>query len=145
MTKKTKKKQRKRIEEDGKFYTVRGVELTRNAGWLTEAEYFAKILSALRQTTRYWKPALTKLEERKRDSQSSNKRIKYEYQCEICQEWFVRAKIDIDHVVPCGGINGYDKIVPWLLKAHIEDKDGYQILCKSCHKIKTAEERKGRQ
>lgn len=132
-------KKRKITEKDGKFYTPRGVELTRNAHTMTEAEYFSMILSALRRTTRYWKPCLAVLEATKRPSESGNKRIKFEYQCQSCGGWYQRKLVQVDHVIPCGGINSYDKIVPWLLKAHVEE--GFQVLCKECHKRKTNEER----
>ncbi len=136
---KRRKPKRKITEKDGKFYTPRGVEATRNAHTMTEANYFAMILSALRGTTRFWKPATQKLESCKRPSQSSNKRLKFEYLCESCLTWCPRKSIQIDHIIPCGGINGYDKIVPWLKRAHVEE--GFQILCTTCHKKKTLEER----
>lgn len=139
--KKTTKKKRVIKEIDGKFYSPRGVELTRNGNTLTEAQYFAKILSALRGTTRYWVPAMQALKEASRPSQSSNKRLKTEYQCKSCLNWYPRKSVQIDHVMPCGGINGYDKIIPWLLKAHIEDSQGFQVLCRDCHKIKTKAEK----
>lgn len=132
-------KKRKITERDGKFFSPRGVELTRNCNTMTEAEYFSMILSALRGTTRFWKPCLKKLEASKRKNESSNKRLKYEYLCESCSSWYPRKLVQIDHIIPCGGINGYDKIVPWLLKAHVEE--GFQILCRECHKSKTKEER----
>ncbi len=132
-------KKRKITESGGKFFTPRGVELTRNAQTMTEAEYFSMILSALRKTTRFWKPCLRALEASKRKSESTNKRLKYEYQCASCSGWFARKYVEIDHIVPCGGINGYDKILSWILLAHVED--GFQVLCKVCHKQKTGVER----
>ncbi len=132
-------KKRKVTEDNGRFFTPRGVELTRNAHTMTEAEYFSMILSALRGTTRFWKPCLLTLEAAKRKNEGSNKRLKYEYQCATCSGWFARKLVQIDHIVPCGGINGYDKILPWILLAHVED--GFQVLCKGCHKQKTGVER----
>src|SRR5687767_5637018 len=104
---KSKKAKRKVVEKDGRWYTVRGVELTRNAKTMTEAEYFSMILSALRKTTRFWKPALVQLEKGKRKNQSDNKKLKYEYHCESCGLWFKRTEIQLDHIRPCGGINSY--------------------------------------
>jgi len=132
-------KKRKVTERDGKFFTPRGVELTRNAHTMTEAQYWSMILSALRGTTRFWKPCLIALEASKRKSESSNKRLKYEYICAHCSGWFARKLVQIDHIIPCGGINGLDKVLSWILLAHVEE--GFQILCKECHKIKTKEER----
>lgn len=134
------KTKRKITEKDGKFYTPKGVELTRNANTMTEAEFFAMILSALRRTTKFWKPKLQKLEEGKRLNQSDNKRIKYEYNCEQCLGWFKRSEIQLDHIINCGGINGYSKIEGWCKRAYVE-KDSFQRLCLACHTIKTNSER----
>lgn len=135
-------KKRNITEKDGKFYTPRGVELIRNANTMTEAEYWSMILSALRRTTRFWKPILLCLEAGKRPSQSGNKRLKYEYHCQSCNNWFPRSQIQVDHIIPCGGINGPDKINPWLEKAHVENwPKTLQRLCKPCHTKKTNEEK----
>jgi len=133
-------KKRKIIEKEGKFYTVRGVELTRNFHTMTESEYFSMILSSLRRTTRFWKPVLIALEKARRPNNSDNKRLKYQYQCNLCKAWCPRSLVQVDHIVPCGGIKNYESIVPWLKRAHVEK--GFQVLCKECHKIKTKKERK---
>ena len=129
-----------RIEKDGKFYTKKGVELTRASATLTEAQFIAWILSGLRRLTRQWRPKLERLNEGKRPSQSENKRLKWEYSCESCGGWFPQKEIQLDHIVPCGGINGWDKIEGWCRRAFVE-KDGYQRLCLSCHHKKTLSEK----
>lgn len=142
--KKIKKKPRVRILKEGKYYSARGVELTRASGTKTEAEMAAFILSILRRGTKFWKPKMDKKLEGRRPSESSNKKLKWEYHCEQCNEWFPESNIEIDHIVNCGGISGLDwldKIKPWIIKAYIEI-DGYQRLCKQCHAIKTAGENK---
>lgn len=133
------KKKRIRTFKDGKWYSPKGIELTRNANTMTEAEYFSMILSALRQTTRFWKPTIAVLEKACRPSQSTNKRLKKEYQCNKCSHWFPKSNVQVDHIVPCGGINSYERVVPWLKLAHVEQ--GFQVLCKPCHAVKTQEER----
>ena len=139
-----KKKVRKVIEKDGKFYTPRGVELTRASHTKTEAEFSAYILSALRKATKFWKPKMDKLHEGRRPSQNINKRLKWENNCERCGGWFPESSIEVDHIVPCGGISGIDwldKIKPWVIKAFVE-VDGFQRLCLWCHLRKTSEEKK---
>jgi hypothetical protein len=140
MIKKKTKKIRKVTEKDGKFYTPRGVELTRAHHTKTEAEFWAFILSALRKATKYWKPKMVKLEEGRRPSQSSNKRLKWEFSCESCKGWFPQSEIEIDHIIPCGGINGLDKVCNWIIKAFVEI-EGFQRLCTTCHAEKTRGER----
>lgn len=128
------------FKKDGHFYTKRGVELTRAYNTKTEAEFWSFILSALRAATKFWKPKMVKLLDGRRESQSSNKRLKWEFSCESCKGWFPQTEIQIDHIVPCGGINGIDKVVPWIIKAFVEI-DGFQRLCLSCHTKKTNEEK----
>ena len=138
---KTKKAPRKRIQIDGVWYSVRGVPLTRASGTKTEAEFWSFILSALRKATRFWKPAVDKKTEGRRPSQSANKRLKWESLCESCNKWVAEKDIEIDHIVPCGGINGSDKVVGWIDRAFVEI-NGFQRLCKTCHLKKTNEESK---
>jgi hypothetical protein len=135
------KVKRKVIEKDGKYYTPRGVELTRCSHTMTEAQFFSFILSALRRATKYWTPKMEKMREGRRAYKGDNKRIKWEYQCEQCLTWVLQKDIEMDHIIPCGGMNGWDKLVPWCQKAFVE-KEGYQRLCKNCHLTKTSEERK---
>ncbi len=138
------KKKRKVTERDGKFYTPRGALLTRASHTKTEAEFWASILSALRRATKYWKPKLDKLYENRRPNESANKNLDWEYQCNHCKEWFAESKMDVDHIIPCGGINGLDKVCGWIERAFVE-MDGFQKLCKPCHTIKTnAEKTKGK-
>lgn len=133
-------KKRKIIEKNGKYYTVRGIELTHCSNTMTTAEFFSFILGGLRRLTKYWRPKLDKLHEGRRKYTGIDKRTKWEYQCEYCLNWFKQMHIEMDHIIPCGGCNSYDKVVPWLKKAFIE-KEGYQILCITCHTKKTNGER----
>jgi len=110
-----------------------------NAGEWTKSKYMQQIRGHLRRAFMYWKPLqLAKLEAR-RKNQSDNKRMKWEYQCAECNEWFPDKQVQIDHVIPCGSINElYD--VPIFIKK-LSAESGYQVLCKDCHKRLTLEER----
>lgn len=126
---KTKKVKKKRV-------TKKRVIRTRNAGTMTEAQYFSKIRSILRNGFKYWKPAYIALERASRPSQSSNKRLKKEYQCAMCKKWFKRSDVQIDHIEECGSLSSYDDIVPFLKRLTKESPDDFQILCKPHHKDK---------
>lgn len=139
--KKAKKTPRKRIEKDGEWFSVRGIPLTRASGTKTEAEFWSFILSALRKATRFWKPAIDKKLEGRRPNQSSNKRLKWESSCECCKKWVPEKDIEIDHIIPCGGLNGPEKLVGWVDHAFVEI-EGFQRLCSTCHLKKTLEEKK---
>jgi hypothetical protein len=109
-----------------------------NHGTLTESQFFSKIRSALRNAFRYWKPAQEALKLAGRPSENKeNKRLKTEYKCANCKDWFKRADVQIDHVIECGSLSCYDDIAPFIQRLAIEDIKGYQVLCKPCHKEKT--------
>lgn len=110
---------------------------SRNAGTMTESQYFSKIRSMLRSGFRYWKPMQLALEAASRPSQNTNKRIKKEYQCAKCKKWFKRADVEIDHIEEAGSLNNYDDIVPFIQRLTKEEISAYQILCKPHHKEKT--------
>lgn len=115
------------------------VPKTRNLGTLTESEYFSKIRSGLRNAFRWWKPMMEALKRASRPSQNKqNKRLKTEYKCAHCQQWFSRREVEIDHIEPAGSLRSYEDIVPFIKKLTVEDVHAYQILCKKDHKIKTA-------
>lgn len=117
---------------------------TRNGNTITEQEFFNKIRAALRRSFRFWTPMMTALKKASRPSQSANKRLKTEYQCSECRNWFPRTNVQIDHIIPCGSLTCYDDIVPFIKNLTQEDEKSYQILCKPCHKEKTDKERTDR-
>lgn len=118
------------------------VPRTRNANTLTESEYFGKIRSGLRKAFQYWKPMMIALENASRPSQNlENKRLKTEYQCNHCKKWFPKKDIQIDHIEDVGSLTCFEDIAPFIKRLTIEDPNGFQILCKPCHQIKTNETR----
>ena len=117
---------------------------TRNAGTMTEAEYFQQIRYALRKQFRWWKPMIQALKKAERPSQSKNKRLKYEYQCAVCKRWYPRTKVQIDHKIPCGELRKYEDIVPFIKNLTKENSNSYQILCKKDHLVKTKKEKQQR-
>lgn len=121
---------------------MRRVERTRNLGTETESGHMGKIRSALRNLSRFWKPALAAINNVRRMYTGSNKRIKYEYQCSGCKKWFIRKDVHINHVVPCGTLKCYEDVPAFLYRLFIEDVDGYNVLCKKeCHLAETAEQK----
>ena len=40
----------------------------------------------------------------KQTYKGTNKRQKYEYQCNSCKEWFPEKKINVDHINPAGSL-----------------------------------------
>lgn len=113
------------------------VARTRNAGQWTESMFFSAIRQALRTKFRYWKPGQIALNNASRPSQSTNKLLKKEYQCNNCKGWHPRKNVEIDHKIECGSLRNYNDIVPFLQRLTPESVNSFQILCKKCHKNKT--------
>lgn len=141
MTTKKSKAQQKRFQYGGKWYTPRGAELTRCSNTLTEAGFFSMIRNHARLLSVRWKPKNDYLISIRRPYTGTDKRTKYEYQCQMCLLWFVRKQIELDHIVECGALNCFEDIAGFYERLLCEI-DGYQALCKPCHVTKTNSKRK---
>lgn len=118
------------------------VPKTRNAGTMTEAQFWGFVRSKLRQSFRYWKPIQRCLEEAKRPYKGPDRRLKWEYQCKKCGDWYKRSEVQVDHIIPCGSLKCGDDLKGFLERLAVED--GFQVLCKTCHSEKTAKEKEER-
>lgn len=120
---------------------------TRNAGTMTEAAMFGWIRSILRRSSLRWKPIYEALNDAKYvanpgDISKWGGRIKYLYHCASCQLGFPRKAVEVDHVTPCGSIQSFADIGPFVERMLCE-KEGLRILCKACHqRITNAEKDK---
>ena len=109
------------------------VPRTRAGGEWTEAAFWGFVRSGLRGLSRRWPPLVRLAVERvKRKSQSANKRLKWEYQCEHCGQWFARKHVEVDHVVPCGQLKSFADLSVFAERLLCE-ADGLRVLCESCH------------
>ena len=113
----------------------KNIDKPRNAGTMTESAFWSWIRSLLRKKTFAWKPIKLAKDNAKRPNQSSNKRLKWEYQCNKCLDWFPDKEIEVDHIIKCGNFSK-ETAGEWIEKLFCE-VDGLQILCKACHQIKT--------
>ena len=113
---------------------------TRNAGTMSESAFWAFIRSALRQKSRWWKPITQCKLNAKRPYKGSNKRQKFEYQCNKCKKWFPDKQINVDHVTPAGELNKADDLPGFVERLFVEES-GLQCLCQNCHNEKTKQEK----
>ena len=113
---------------------------TRNAGTMSESAFWAFIRSALRQKSRWWKPVTQCKLNAKRPYKGSNKRQKFEYQCNKCKKWFPDKQINIDHILPAGELNKADDLPGFVERLFVEES-GLQCLCQNCHNEKTKQEK----
>ena len=116
------------------------VPKTRNAGTMTESQFWSMIRSALRQKSRWWTPIKNCKNLNRREYKGKNKRQKYEYQCNHCKEWFPEKQISADHIIPCGQLNCAEDLPGFVNRLFVEIS-GFQILCDKCHTVKTNLER----
>jgi 5-methylcytosine-specific restriction endonuclease McrA len=67
-------------------------------------------------------------------------RMAKHYECASCNKHFPAKEVAVDHietVVPLTGFTDWDDVI----KRMFVEKDGLQVLCKTCHDIKTKEEK----
>lgn len=117
------------------------VTKTRNAGTMSESAFWSFIRSGLRQKSRWWKPITQCKLEAKRPYKGTNKRQKFEYQCNECKNWFIEKLINVDHIHPAGSLKCADDLPAFVERLFCET-DNLQVLCEACHNIKTQNERK---
>ena len=109
------------------------VERTRNTGQWTEARYFGFIRSALRSAFMKWGP--------KHQAKLNAKQGYNSYLCAACDETFGSKDIEVDHITPAGSLKTYDDL-PGFVERMFCEVEGFQVLCKPCHQLKTNDERK---
>jgi len=116
----------------------RGVKCRAGDTW-TESRYFQFIRTALRGAFSRYPVKYQVLKASQR--YVTGQRHKYEHQCAECNEWFKGKEVQVDHIKPAGSLKCYDDLPSFVSNLFCE-ADNLQVLCKSCHKTKTAEERK---
>lgn len=104
----------------------------------TTAKYHSFLRSALRKSFTRWPPKYEALNAAKRTYNGPNPRQKYEYQCAICKAWYPQAKVEVDHIIPCGSIISPDLWVGFIQRLHVS-VEGLRVLCKACHLTITKE------
>ena len=105
----------------------------------TEAAFFSFLRSGLRAKWTRWPPKYEVLANAKRPSQSANKRLKYEFQCNQCKGWFPQKEVSVDHIEPVGTLRTFEDL-PEFCRRLFVGTDKLQCLCSVCHRIKTNEE-----
>ena len=107
----------------------------------TKSRYFQFIRSALRSAFNRYpvKFAAKKAAEKT----VTGHRHRYEYLCAVCDKYYRGNEVQVDHIKPAGTLKDY-KDLPAFVQNLFCEADGLQVLCKDCHKTKTASERKQR-
>jgi len=117
-----------------------------NDGEWTEARFRAFIISALRAYMKRFPPKWKALKDAaigKRVNKRSG-RLAEHYLCAGCGEFFIARDVQVDHIEPVvDPATGFEDWWTYMNRLYCE-ADNLQVLCKPCHKVKTAEERKER-
>jgi len=116
------------------------VPRTRAGNEWTEAAFWAFIRSGLRGMSQRWPPLVRLAINRvRRKSQSENKRLKWEFQCEACNGWYSRKLVQVDHIVPCGTLKSFADLSSFAERLFCES-DGLRVLCVTCHEKRKTEQ-----
>jgi 5-methylcytosine-specific restriction endonuclease McrA len=76
---------------------------------------------------------------KQRQTALKNAKVSYgRYRCAKCSEIFRRKDIQVDHIIAIGRFVDFDTYIERLFC----DTKGLAVLCKGCHLIKTATDRK---
>lgn len=119
-----------------------GNNITERKEW-TEARFRSFITSALRSASNRYPPKWEAHKEAfvgKKINKATG-RLAMHFECNMCKKHFPNKEVQVDHidpvVDPIKGFQGWDVFVERMFVK----KDGYQVLCKQCHKEKTRQER----
>lgn len=112
----------------------------RCAGTMTESAFWSFIRSALRNKSRWWKPIAIAKKNARRTYHGTNRRQKYEYQCNACKQWFPEKDINVDHIIPVGTLTCAADLPGFVTRLFCE-QDNLQCLCSDCHDKKTQQEK----
>lgn len=96
--------------------------------------YFLR--NGLRRLSLKWPNRFEVLKAARKPYKGKNKRQKWKYKCKKCKKWFKSTEIQVDHIKPCGELTNPTHIKNFVLKLFCV-KSNLQVLCKSCHQIKT--------
>jgi 5-methylcytosine-specific restriction endonuclease McrA len=116
------------------------VAKTRNSGTMSESAFWSFIRSALRNKSRWWKPISECKNKARRPYTGSNKRQKFEYQCNECKGWYPDKQINVDHIIPAGTLTCSSDL-PGFIERLFCETNNLQVLCTVCHDRKTKHER----
>lgn len=87
-----------------------------------------------------WRPIYQALNAARRPSRSENKRLRWEYQCAVCKEYYARKQVEVDHNPPVGSLRCAEDLPGFVSRLFCE-ADGLRILCETCHAATTAAQR----
>ena len=117
---------------------------TYNSGQWSQGRFNSFITSTLRAGARRWAPKYETLNASKTEKKTNTKtgRLAQHYRCSVCQGEFTQKDVEVDHVLPV--VDPLRGFVTWdiFIDRLFCEADNLQVLCKSCHLIKSNQEKK---
>lgn len=113
---------------------------TRNAGTMTDAQFFQMIRHVLRRRTIFWKPILNVKNRAKIAYKGPNKRRKFSFICEGCKEEFASNQVNVHHMVECGSLMTFDDL-PGFVERLFCEEEHLKLLCHRCHDLEHLKEK----
>lgn len=115
-----------------------------NGGKWTESKFNSFIKSALRAASSRWPPKFEAINNAyigKKINTKSGREAKH-YKCNCCWGEFPASEIQVDHIQPV--IDPFVGFISWdeVVKRMFCEVEGFQVVCKACHKEKTNVERR---
>lgn len=116
---------------------------TRNSGRWTEARYNSFIKSAIRSMSGRWPVKYDALKAAQAGVMVNAKtgRMAMHYTCKCCGKLFPAKDVQVDHIEPIVPLTMVENL-DWniVINNALCELDGFQVLCKPCHKEKSLEE-----
>ena len=117
---------------------------TYNSGQWSQGRFNSFITSTLRAGARRWAPKYETLNASKTEKKTNTKtgRLAQHYRCSVCQGEFTQKDVEVDHILPV--VDPLRGFVTWdiFIDRLFCEADNLQVLCKSCHLIKSNQEKK---
>lgn len=115
----------------------------------TTARFWGFVRSALRQAFNRYPPKYESIKDAsttfqdgiyKTGAKAGKPKYRKLYQCAHCEQQFMQKDVQVDHIVPAGTLKDYHDL-PEFVRRLFCSKEGLQVLCKTCHNIKTQQEK----
>jgi len=127
-----------------KLYQV--TDKKRNGGEWTEARFKSFVTSALRAASRRWPPKYKALKEAfvARKVNAKTGKMAMHYNCAVCQKLYVASDVQVDHIKPV--VDPKKGFISWddFINRIFCEIENLQVMCRSCHSVKTQAEKKER-
>jgi len=105
-------------------------------------EFFTWLRSGLRKISRTYPPIYKALADAKRPYVGDNARQRVCYLCAKCLKTYSTKEVAIDHRIDCGSLKCWEDVQGFMQRLFC-GVEGLDVLCHTCHDIKTAQTRYG--